>query len=387
MAAKRKKEQNSRTTWFVAALILALLDVFLLASIGSHLFGLDSPATNYGGILGNWLAGLVYFALGSSGIVLPLLLGAALVIAFLRKPVWQRFWGFVAITTGILLAAGLLDYHAGATRARTNFVGWAGATPAGLLSGWLGVAGYLVPVLAVFWGFVIWFRKPQRRDIVQTVFIILVGLFFMLFAGYFAGGLYLGGPAGARGRFAFAGECGQRLTAMLRTLLGPVGSLVALIAAAVVAVALLATFGLPELAWLRAVARAALNLLRRASGRPAEPEREPAAGTAATEPGPAIEPEPPQLVQAEREAKDTTRPKRARPLLPPAPRFDLTGFQSEFLAQLDQPGEKDRVYKDRRESESEAELLMDKLRQFGIDGRIADILSGPMVTRFELEPA
>ncbi len=368
------------------ALILGLLDIFLLASIGSHLFGLDSPQTNYGGIVGSWLARLFHLSLGRAGIVVPLLLGGALVIAFLRKPVWQKFWGFVAITAGVLLAAGLLDYHAGATRAQTNFVGWAGAAPAGLLSRWLGVAAYLLPVLAVFWGLVIWFRPPQRRDIVQTGFIALLGLFFMLFSGYFAGGLYLNGPVGARGRFLLAGECGRWLTGMLRTLLGPIGSLIALVAAAVIAVALLATFGLPELAWLRSIARAAFGLLRRSSARTDEPaDHEPSATTAAPEPEPVSATDSPEPVQSE--PKDATRPKRARPLLPPAPKFDLTGFQSEFLAQLDQPGEKDRVYKDRRESESEAELLMDKLRQFGIDGRIADILSGPMVTRFELEPA
>ncbi len=387
MATRRKKGQDGRTTRLVLSLVLGLLDVFLLASIGSHLFGFDSPTTNYGGILGNWLARLVYFALGRSGVVLPILLGAALVIGFLRRPLWQQFWGFVIITAGILLAAGLLDFHAGAVRAQTNFVGWAGAIPAGLLSRWFGVAAYLVPGLAVFWGFVVWFRKPQHRDLVQTTFIFLVGLFFMLFAGYFAARLYLGGPEGARGRFAFAGECGQRLTGMLRTLLGPVGSLVALIAAAVVAVALLATLGLPELAWLRAAARAALNLLRRATSREAGPEPEPAVATLPTVSLSASEPEPCEPVQAEPESKDAARPKRARPLLPPAPKFDLTGFQSEFLSQLDQPGEKDRVYKDRREAEAEAEVLMDKLRQFGIDGRIVDILSGPMVTRFELEPA
>ncbi|MEO0078013.1 MAG: DNA translocase FtsK [candidate division WOR-3 bacterium] len=387
MATKRRTNKNAdpRTTRFILALVLALLDIFLLASISSYLLGFDSPRTNYGGIVGAWLARLCCLVLGRSAVVVPLLLGGAWVIAFLGRPIWRRFWGFIAITAGVLLAAGLLDYHAGAIRTETNFVGWAGAAAAGFLSRWLGVTAYLLAVLMVYWGLVISFRPPRRQDIVQTGFIALVGLFFMLFAGYFAGNLYLNGPLGARGRFALAGEWGRWLIGVLRTLLGPVGSLIVLVAAAASVVALMATLGLPELSWLRLVVRAAFSLRRRPAGQQPESEKELSAPTPASEQEPVTAPARTEPIPAE--SKETTRPKRTRPLLPPAPKFDLTGFQSEFLAQLDQPGEKDRIYKDRRESEAEAEVLMDKLRQFGIDGRIVDILSGPMVTRFELEPA
>jgi hypothetical protein len=391
MGTRRKTDasRSDRTTRIVLAVILLLLDIFLLASLVSHLLGLDSPATNYGGILGNWLARLLFFALGRSCLVVPLLLAAAVAIALVRQPVWQQFWGFVAITAGCIVFAGLLDYHSGSIRTLTNFAGWAGVTLAGLLSRWLGLASYAVPVLAVFWGFVICHRLPQRRDLIQTGFIVLVGFFVMAFTGYFAGAAFVNGPPGARGRFALAGELGLRLTGLLRTVLGPVGCLVVLIAATVAAVALLATVGLPEFAWLRAGARAVIRLFQRTDPGRTEADREPApqAPGVADEPVPVTRPEPVEPDLREPEPGGGKPAKKPRPLLPPAPRFDLTGFQSEFLSQLDQPGEKDRVYKDRRESEAEADVLMDKLRQFGIDGRIVDILSGPMVTRFELEPA
>jgi S-DNA-T family DNA segregation ATPase FtsK/SpoIIIE len=71
----------------------------------------------------------------------------------------------------------------------------------------------------------------------------------------------------------------------------------------------------------------------------------------------------------------------------PPPRFNLTEFQKEFLGLLDQPTEGDRSFKDQGEAEQEKELLLDKLAQFRIEGRVSDILSGPMITRFEFEPA
>ncbi|MEO0074190.1 MAG: DNA translocase FtsK, partial [candidate division WOR-3 bacterium] len=57
------------------------------------------------------------------------------------------------------------------------------------------------------------------------------------------------------------------------------------------------------------------------------------------------------------------------------------------VALLDAPDDTRAAFKDPEEAQQEANLLIEKLRQFGIDGRILEIQSGPMITRFELEPA
>ncbi len=68
-------------------------------------------------------------------------------------------------------------------------------------------------------------------------------------------------------------------------------------------------------------------------------------------------------------------------------KLNLDEFQKEFLNRIDQPTEKDKVFKDPAEAEAEGQLLISKLKEFGVDGKLTAILSGPMVTRFELEPA
>lgn len=59
----------------------------------------------------------------------------------------------------------------------------------------------------------------------------------------------------------------------------------------------------------------------------------------------------------------------------------------DFLNLLYEPTRDDAPVKDRREAEEEAGLLLAKLREFGIDGKIGNIYSGPVITRFEFTPA
>jgi S-DNA-T family DNA segregation ATPase FtsK/SpoIIIE len=61
--------------------------------------------------------------------------------------------------------------------------------------------------------------------------------------------------------------------------------------------------------------------------------------------------------------------------------------QNDFLNLLHEPNEKDIPVKDEKEAQQEAELLLSKLREFGVDGTIGNIYSGPMITRFEFTPA
>jgi hypothetical protein len=393
MDAKRKSERPSsgRGTRVVVAIIIAVVILFTAVSVGSYVFGLNTPTTNYGGILGSYLARALYFALGKASLVIPVLLGAAALISIGRKRNWRGFASVCVLNAGLFTAGSLLDFHALAVSAETNFGGWTGLFLGRELSRLFGISAYALPALAVYWGFVMWFRAPLVRDLVQSTFIVLIGLFLELFVAYFGGPVYLSGPPGSRSGFPAAGTAGLGLCSGLKALLGPVGSLIALLAGVLIMIAVFTTVRLPEFGWLRAIVAALVNRARRATGKPPPPEPprvEPGLPSVPPElrPGPSLSPETkPTLEPGNRpgEQRPAERPRR----LPAAPRFDLSEFQTEFLAQLDRPGEKDRVSKDRRESEQEANLLLDKLRQFGIDGRISDILSGPMVTRFELEPA
>ncbi len=66
--------------------------------------------------------------------------------------------------------------------------------------------------------------------------------------------------------------------------------------------------------------------------------------------------------------------------------FDEQDFQNEFLSCLDNPPE-EKIVVDQKAIDREAEVLIEKLKEFGIDCKVTDVLTGPMITRFELEPA
>jgi S-DNA-T family DNA segregation ATPase FtsK/SpoIIIE len=159
--------------------------------------------------------------------------------------------------------------------------------------------------------------------------------------------------------------------------------------------ALFTRLRVPELGWLRRLVAALVAAIK---GGPQATGLKPQVATLETpNPKPQTPTPEPKTASAQPETADRQSPivnrqseiPREPPPLKrhPAVKFDSSEFQKQFLDQLDQPGESDHVFKDRKESEAEAVVLIDKLKQFGIEGRISDIQSGPMITRFEMEPA
>ncbi|MEO0119152.1 MAG: DNA translocase FtsK 4TM domain-containing protein [candidate division WOR-3 bacterium] len=60
-------------------------------------------------------------------------------------------------------------------------------------------------------------------------------------------------------------------------------------------------------------------------------------------------------------------------------------FQKEFLSLLTSP--KEEQGKDEKELKEEAEILLNKLKEFDITGNIVSYVTGPVITRFEFQPA
>ncbi|MEO0118767.1 MAG: DNA translocase FtsK, partial [candidate division WOR-3 bacterium] len=60
-------------------------------------------------------------------------------------------------------------------------------------------------------------------------------------------------------------------------------------------------------------------------------------------------------------------------------------FQREFLSLLASP--KEEQGKNEKELKEEAEILLNKLKEFGITGNIVSYVTGPVITRFEFQPA
>jgi S-DNA-T family DNA segregation ATPase FtsK/SpoIIIE len=173
----------------------------------------------------------------------------------------------------------------------------------------------------------------------------------------------------------------------LKALFGAAGALLVLFTGLVIAVAV-TVLSLPAgHEWLARIGRLFAGLGKKlvaVFGRKSKPAIQmPAPVQTVTAPEP--EPEPAPVVEPEPEKPVVqTRPAPARTS---TVRVNLDEFQQEFLRRLDQPGPQDKIFKDPAEAEAEGQLLMNKLREFGVDGKLTAILSGPLITRFELEPA
>ncbi|MFO7676255.1 MAG: DNA translocase FtsK 4TM domain-containing protein [bacterium] len=375
----RASKSGRRAARVVGTILAIVLLVFVLASLVTWLATPDVPCDDTVGTWGQLLGSRVFTAFGWPSFAFALAAGGALALSLLRHKPWRRFASLCMLSAGVMVAACLLSWQTGATLPADNFGGWLGAALAGALSGLLGLGGHVVPALLFIWGRQLWLREPRPKSgLAESGLALLAGLFLVLFIGQFAlDALWHPGPGLG---YAPAGNAGRMLTGLLHRLIGAYGTLLLILAGLAVSIILITDIRLHFLGALfrrllaGRAARPAAPAVSQLPAAPGVPERQASDETAAP---PASEDQAP---------RPRPRP-AARPRRQPLRDFDLSKFQQAFLEQLDQPGPEDRRFKDPRESEREAALLLEKLREFDIDGRISAIESGPMVTRFELEPA
>jgi len=406
----------------VAIILAAAIAVlFTFASLFFHYFVNRPVSTNYCGPLGYWLASGLDILFGWFSLMGPVLVAMLGILYLRRGKSWRPFTGTLVWTFCLFTLASLMAYQ---FRSQHNLGGVVGGWYAGVLLMGLGFGAYAIAALAVPWALNIWLRRPVRPDLAQSGFILLLGLYLDLFLSYFGGRWSLPGPLPRPGRLAWeplyplGGKAGLGIVHGLQKLIGPVGTLILLVGTFLMVLALFTKLRVPELGWLRAIVAGLFARPRH------EPEEKPLIAApsldrkeAAASEAAIIKPQAPSPGQQpagkpvsdssddsdrsdadeEREPEDRESPavyrqpeipREAAPVRRHQPmKFNLSDFQKQFLDSLDQPGEKDHVFKDRKESEAEALVLIDKLKQFGIEGRISDIQSGPMITRFEMEPA
>ncbi|NPV13907.1 hypothetical protein HPY86_03125 [candidate division WOR-3 bacterium] len=380
--------KRKRNGWQVFGWVTIIgLVLFISVSLFSSIIGKNSPATNYGGVVGYHLARALIYLLGGMSPLVPILAATAIVLKITKKKQWRRFAGFGILTLAVLLSAAILSFYAGLKNPPDNFSGVLGHTLNNLLLPVFGLGSLAFIGLGFYWGFTLWFRKPKPLDFSRSAFILLFGILFELFLAYFQTDKML------------AGALGQATVSFLNSLLG-VGTLILLI---VLLIALIIASGLtipgqkdintkigklfssirqlftrkpkqkpiisvtPNQTDNRALAENLQPQDRESSVPPSSPP-------ATTEPAKPDQPIPTTVVTAQ-------------PLRPRLTHLNLDEFQKQFLQRLDTPKPEDKLFKDPAEAEAEGQLLMDKLKQFGVEGKLTAILSGPMITRFELEPA
>jgi S-DNA-T family DNA segregation ATPase FtsK/SpoIIIE len=387
VTARRSPDRGRRATRIIASVAGVVVLLFVFASLTAHVATPGTSGEQDVGTLGRKLGQWVFYALGWTGFALVLGGGSALVLSFLRRPPWRRFASFGLLIAGVLVAGCLVSWQTGTPLADENFGGWLGAALARALSFLFGLGGYVIPALFIVWGRRLWPKQTRlRAGIAASGWTLLAGLFLVLFIGHFAPDTAWHPAPGTGIQYAPAGIVGRALAGLLHRLIGAFGTFILLLAAITATVALVTTVRFHLLAgFLR-------RLLARREQPP--PPATPAGLPTVAKHAPETDRQPPEISPTAPTTKPACEPPSALPARPvarprrqPLREFDLSKFQQAFLDQLDQPGPEDRQFKDPRESEREAALLLEKLREFDIDGRISAIESGPMVTRFELEPA
>ncbi len=368
---------------FIGQLLLSALVLFTGGSMLASVVGKPS------GMIGDFLAKTIFAIFGGPGLLVPIFAGVAVGLWIARFGRWRRFWGCVLLAGGVFLWSAVLSFYAQVGNpvvidislpfpGQGNFAGFLGAVFAGFCIPVFGLGILAVVVLLFYWGFVLWFRKGRVNDLTTSLIILWYGVILQFWSAY------LGLPS------TVAGVWGYLVVNFLFRLLGGFGTVLVLIVllAGTVSFTGLGVYDINQL--LRGFVSFCLRWIRprKAGLSPsASPTIQVEAPSSLNIDAPPVKPSPPVQEPVEPEPVATVERIKISSSLRSAVRFDHLRFQQEFLERLDQPGPQDRVFKDPKEAEAEGELLIRKLREFGVDGRLTAILSGPMITRFELEPA
>jgi len=301
--------------------------------------------------------------------------------------VWSELTGFLLVLAALLLLATLLGSNLGFEK---MVGGSQGARVSRFLLGQFGLVAYFIPVLLVLVGVNLVRLMTPATHVKGVAILMLVALWFELSLGYVFryGHLNLTGS----GFVYFSGEAGTQAFYRLPPLVGHAGMVVLLLACGTILLVLLTPIQHYFGGWLRSLFAAPHWLFM----------RRPAPGQSAS-----AQPQPDEAPQDKPVIPKVTQPQaNSEPLKPPvvrSPRMITPGPQKtvkpaplegeytfdrqEYLDLLHVPTREDEPMKDQAEAEHEAESLLSKLREFGIDGTMTNIYTGPVITRFELAPA
>ena len=300
------------------------------------------------------------------------------------------------------------------SHAPVNFVGRVGAFLSELSFQLFGYAAYLIPaVIAVIGWHYFWCQKPDAAYTKVTG----AGLLFACSSAFLS--LVFGSTEVAGKSFHAGGSIGSWLAAVLADFLNRTGSIIVLMTLTVLAVILSTQFSFGRMfasvlvilqdassnglgfirGWIdaRRKQRARRDLVARQVKKgatsvpklpsPVEDEKpaprtiRPSRADSAEESAPADRPAPPVVARKKAEAPPLPLPE-PEPLKAPAQRRGQ--FTLPPLTLLDAPKAERKI--DERELMDGSRQLEEKCREFAVEGQVAQIHPGPVVTTFEFKP-
>jgi S-DNA-T family DNA segregation ATPase FtsK/SpoIIIE len=301
-------------------------------------------------------------------------------------------------------------FSAGAGAQPVNFAGRVGAFLAELSFQLLGYASYVIPAAMVILG---WHQFWCRRLDAQYTKLVGLGLLFGCLSSLLS--LAFGSVDVAGKPFRAGGYLGEWLASWMAEYLNRTGSIIVILTLLFLSVVLATQFSLGRMfssasavsrsrssrmfgalrTWLdeRRRARQRKALLAKQAKKAGKPLPILAAAKMPAEPAPAR----PSALDADERAAEERRPpvmaKRPKtienpplPLPDPEPRQPRRNgaFTIPPLSLLDAPKAERKI--DERELMEGARLLEEKCREFAVEGAVAQIHPGPVVTTFEFKP-
>ncbi|MDQ7798598.1 MAG: DNA translocase FtsK 4TM domain-containing protein [Candidatus Edwardsbacteria bacterium] len=288
----------------------------------------------------------------------------------------REIFGLSVMILGLFLLVGLVSFSGSDSHqwrqdwTRANWGGPLGDMLAYGAVHLLGYAGFLLSALLLIWGW-IWLRhKPLGRSMINSLLFLTFTLLCLATLGLLQVPYYTGYLAGG-------GVAGTFLSELTRSTFGPVGGW--LIISGLFLILLLVGTEVNFQHWLNIAVKPVKDGLKKAQEAPRELtfKKRPAAKNENSEPETPVE-EPDQPVKPVR-AKEPAKPRAES-----KPRLTKLGndYQARLLALLEDDRDKAEV-----EEEDKTEILLEKLKEFGIEGEITDRYTGPVVTRYEFKPA
>ncbi|NQT23638.1 MAG: DNA translocase FtsK [Candidatus Omnitrophica bacterium] len=272
-----------------------------------------------------------------------------------------------------------------------NFAGIIGAYVAGFLMFFMGLSAYIISILALFWaiaGFA--GRKSQK------IYLKIFGTFFLILAVSSTFSLLAGGDEVFR--FRMGGFLGLSFSNFLMKYLGTVGAAVAIIVLLLLSVLVATDFLIfPFIIFLWKTPTRVLSSIRRffASRKRLRPKPKPKTFSitpkfqkAEPKQSIAIEKKEPSVNKNVIPVKEITKPKSKEEPVKIEPK-ELQQPKPYTLPALDlfksPPPIEEREIEDNLTLNSK--ILEDTLADFGIEAKVIEVNKGPVITRYELEPA
>ncbi len=360
------KRSGSGLSWrLTTSLLIIALIIFIFTSTISFHLGKTTAQTNWGGfigrILGNWL--LPIFGFGVYLIILAIVIWS--VNRLYKKSRWFWFNGIILFEITLFLILSFNSYIAGSGNLGGNLGNWLGQT----IFSVLGIFAYIIPVLLGVWALNL-LRRDKVKSYIYYSLVIIAGIIIInLFLTFFLTDFKL---TSNTTKFYLCGLLGRGIIVGLVSLIGQIGTFLILLALLIGFAFSFSQFR----DWLARVKdwkiwkkfKGLFKKRIRIETAPIQPriDRE-----FETEPIPTPTKEI-EIITAPRERLDYKFPKDE--------------FSAQFLSLLESPVEKESTV-NIDEARQGAEMLLEKLGQFGIEGTISNVLTGPMITRFEFQPA